>query len=61
MAVTKRDFAKTIYVAVEESDDEKFLVATYEPEDHAVLDEDRLVAVYQLVEVKTLFNRSELK
>ncbi len=60
MTVQKRDFPKTIYVAVEESDDEKFLVASSQAADHAVMDDDRLVAVYQLVKLATLTNKSEL-
>ena len=58
--MAKRDFPKQIYVGIEIDDDKKFLVADKDYEGLAVQGDQREIAVYELVRVATVVNKSEV-
>jgi hypothetical protein len=61
MAVQKTKFPKTIYVAWEDAaNEDPYLAASEHFAGFAVLDDERPVAVYQLVEVKKVKAKAEL-
>ena len=61
MTVAKTKYPKTIYVAWEDTNDGPYLEASEEFSGYAVVDDERPVAVYQLVEVKKLKAKATLE
>ena len=53
-------FPETIYVGVDKCDEDNYLIADKSYEGLEVQNDDRTIAVYQLVKVKTLRNQSIL-
>ena len=60
MPAQKTKFPKTIYVAWEDTTDGAYLAASEEFGGFAVVNDERPVAVYQLVEVKKVKAKAEL-
>ena len=58
--MAKRDFPKHIYVGIDSAYNEKFLVADKDYEGLAVQGDQREIAVYELVRVATVVNKSEV-
>ena len=58
--MTKSVFPKQIYVGLDVSDGNEFLVAAKDYEGLAVQDDKRQIAVYQLLRVANLVNKSEV-
>lgn len=61
MAVTKRDFPKVLYVAIDEDGKDKYFIADSGVDTFAVIGDSRLVAMYELSHVSTLTAKIELK
>ncbi len=59
----KKKFPKVLYVAIESdgSGAEEWFVADDSPEEHAVMNGERKVAVYELKEIRALRNITEMK
>ena len=60
MPVAKTKFPQTLYVAWEDTTDGPYLQADEDFAGYAVVNDERRVAVYKLVEVKTLTSKAEL-
>ncbi len=60
MAAQKTKFPKTVYVAWEDTTDGPYLQAADEFAGYAVINDERPVAVYELVEVKKVTSKAEL-
>lgn len=60
MAKTKEKFPKQIYVGKEQDRDSEFLVASDSPEGMEVQNDERTVAIYQLVRVVKVVNKTEV-
>jgi hypothetical protein len=54
-------FPKTVYVAWEDAGDDTYLAASENYSGYAVVDDERPVAVYQLVEVKKVKAKAALE
>ncbi len=61
MAVTKRDFPKLLYVAIDEDGKNKYFVADSGADTFAIIGDSRLIAMYELSHVVTLATKIELK
>ena len=61
MPVAKTKYPKTVYVAWEDTTDGPYLSAAEDFGGFAVVDDERPVAVYQLVEVKKLKAKATLE
>lgn len=60
MAKAKEKFPKQIYVGKEQDRDTEFLVASDSPEGMEVQNDERTVAIYQLVRVVKVVNKTEV-
>ena len=58
--MSKSNFPKTIYVGIDGDNEESFFVAVRDYEDLCVPDDKRKVAIYALVRVAALVNKSEI-
>ena len=61
MPVEKTKFPKTLYVAWEDTTDGPYLQAGDNYSGYAIVDDERPVAVYQLVTVKSVTAKTELR
>lgn len=61
MAVAKTKFPKTLYVAWEDTTDGPYLQAAEDFSGYAVVDDERPVGVYQLVETKKVKAKASLE
>ena len=61
MSTAKTKYPKTLYVAWEDTNDGPYLQVDEDYAGYAVINDDRKIAVYQLVEVKTLTAKAELE
>ena len=58
--MAKRDFPKQIYIGTEHADNEKFFVADSDYEALASQNDVREIAIYSLVRVAKVVNKSEV-
>lgn len=58
--MAKRDFPKQLYIGIDHADDEKFFVANSDYEGLASQDNVREIAIYSLVRVAKVVNKSEV-
>ena len=58
--MAKRDFPKQLYIGIEYADDEKFFVADSNYERLSLQDYVREIAIYSLVCVAKVVNKSEV-
>lgn len=56
-----KKFPKTLFVAWEDATDDAYLAASESFSGYAIVDDERQVAVYQLVKVKKLKAKAELE